>query len=136
MIENYTVRVDSLKISSTHPVTRNASVFFVFVHYNSKSSSCEPLSNAALPCRNQEGAWLTRDGTGHKVLRKERFKLANLGESHETKSTRSERFLTQGFHQGDSRRRRSSCPDRAWRGGTAGARTAWALGQRSRRRCY
>src|SRR5258708_3572531 len=127
MMANCTVRVDSLKISSTHPVTRNASVFFVFVHYNSNAHSCEPLPKAALPCRNHAGPRLTADDTGHKVLRKERFKLANLGESHETKSTRSELLLTQGFHQGDSRRRRRSCLDRAWCRESAGARTAWAV---------
>ncbi len=130
------MRVDSLNISSTHPVSRNASVFFVFVHYNSKAHSCEPLPNAALSCRNHAGPRLTRDSTGHNVLPRDQVKIANLGESHETKSTRSERFLTQGFHQDDSRRRRRSCLDRAWYRGSAGARTAGALGQGSGRRCY
>jgi hypothetical protein len=58
---------------------------------------------------------LTRDSTGHKVLPKDQVKIENLGEAHETKSTRSERFLTQGFHQGDSRRRWRGRVDRAWR---------------------
>src|SRR6266568_4846678 len=79
---------------------------------------------------------LTREGAGHNVLRKDQIKIANLGEPHETKQTRSELFLAPRFHKGNSRRRRRGRLDRTWRGGSEGARAARALGQRGGRRGY